>query len=257
MQAKVPLSLPSLVLGTKKITGISSTYPDTPPLENESAVTYSALKTAIQGVSVQPYTPMLGTIATICHSTPDTGWVIADGRTLPRTHPLFGYVGTTYGVGNGSTTFNIPDLRGRNIVGKDGAYGTTLGGTGGGTSITLSSANLPSHTHTVPAHSHSATGLSGVTDGGDFRVYIKDNIDALVWSTSSGTSANSHYVVAPNLSATNVSAPWSIRIPPLPVTITGSTANSAVLTTSAIGNTAAVDIRTPYIILIHIIYIGV
>jgi microcystin-dependent protein len=65
---------------------------------------------------------------------------------------LFGVIGTTGGPGNGSTTFNTPDLRGRAIVGVDGAAGRlsandTLGASGGRETHTLSTAELPSHTH--------------------------------------------------------------------------------------------------------------
>ena len=78
---------------------------------------------------------------------------------------LFTALGTTYGTGDGSTTFNLPDLRGRVIAGKDdmgttsadrltnqtgGLDGDTLGATGGAETHTLLEAELPSHTHSVP-----------------------------------------------------------------------------------------------------------
>lgn len=105
------------------------------------------------------------------------GWLLCFGQAVGRlSYPeLFSYLQTTYGSGDGSTTFNLPDCRGRNTVGKDdmggvaagrvtaagsGITGTTLGAAGGGQSIVLSSANLPAIqiavtvTITDPGHVH-------------------------------------------------------------------------------------------------------
>ncbi|MEA2911098.1 MAG: hypothetical protein QOJ15_3179 [Bradyrhizobium sp.] len=79
-------------------------------------------------------------------SSAPTGWALAAGQTFLRSSPLFAVAGTTYGVGNGSTTANMPDLRGSAAIGKDNMTGTpanrvttagsgidgaTLGATGG------------------------------------------------------------------------------------------------------------------------------
>lgn len=67
-------------------------------------------------------------------ATPPTGWLICDGSAVSRTTyaDLFAVLGTTYGVGDGSTTFNLPDLRQRFPLGKAASgTGSTLGGTGG------------------------------------------------------------------------------------------------------------------------------
>jgi microcystin-dependent protein len=82
---------------------------------------------------------------------------------------LFTAIGTTYGSGDGSTTFTLPDMRGRVAAGKDDMGGTaasrltsttitsgaaTLGNSGGGQTHTLTSTEMPSHTHTQNPHSH-------------------------------------------------------------------------------------------------------
>jgi microcystin-dependent protein len=67
-------------------------------------------------------------------ATPPTGWLICDGSAVSRTTyaDLFAVLGTAYGVGDGTTTFNLPDLRGRFPLGKAASgTGSTLGGTGG------------------------------------------------------------------------------------------------------------------------------
>lgn len=80
--------------------------------------------------------------------TPD-GWMLADGRLLRISEhsALFSLLGTTYG-GDGRTTFALPDLRGRTIVGTDG---DTIAGTMFGTErFNVSAAQLPSHMHAMP-----------------------------------------------------------------------------------------------------------
>ena len=99
-------------------------------------------------------------------SSAPTGWLLCHGQAISRTtySGLYAVVGTTYGAGDGATTFNIPDLRGRVVAGKDdmggssanrltnqtgGLDGDGLGNTGGAETHTLSVAELAAHTHTA------------------------------------------------------------------------------------------------------------
>lgn len=94
------------------------------------------------------------------------GWLWAAGQAVSRTTyaRLFAAISTTHGAGDGSTTFNLPDKRGRVSVGKDdmngtaanrvtagasGITGTTLGATGGVETVTLTTAQLAAHNHTA------------------------------------------------------------------------------------------------------------
>jgi len=93
------------------------------------------------------------------------GYVLCNGVAISRTTyaNLFGVIGTTFGVGDGSTTFNVPNYQGVMPIGANGTY--TLASTGGSASTTLGTTNLPSHTHTFSgtsgamnsnqSHSHS------------------------------------------------------------------------------------------------------
>lgn len=102
-----------------------------------------------------PATPT-GSVTMFAGSTAPTDWLLCDGAAVSRTTyaDLFAVLGTTYGAGDGSTTFNLPDLRDRAPVGASGTK--ALGSTGGADSVTLSKGNLPPHEHSMN-HGHTAS----------------------------------------------------------------------------------------------------
>ena len=95
-----------------------------------------------------------GIIMPFAGSTAPQGYLLCDGSAVDRSTyaTLFGVIGTTYGEGDGSTTFNVPDLSGRVVIGASGSH--ALGTTGGSETVTLTADQLPVHTHEVPQHGH-------------------------------------------------------------------------------------------------------
>lgn len=97
------------------------------------------------------------------------GYVLCDGSAISRTTyaALFNAISTTYGVGDGSTTFNVPDLRQRFPLGKAASgTGSTLGGTGGAIDHThdithTHQVDPPNTTSGVPSATVAATNLTG------------------------------------------------------------------------------------------------
>lgn len=94
-------------------------------------------------------TPYLGEIKLFAGTFAPHGWAFCQGQLLPinQNQALFSLLGTTYG-GNGTTTFALPDLRGRVAVG-DGSP-AVLGVKQGAETATLTEANLPAHSHLEP-----------------------------------------------------------------------------------------------------------
>lgn len=125
----------------------------------------------------------IGIQAPYAGSTAPDGWLLCYGQAISRSTyaDLFTAIGTTFGSGNGSTTFNLPDDRGRADVGKDnmggssanrltdltnGLNGDTLGDTGGTETNTLLRANLPNDTITT------------TTDGNHVHAYNRTLFDS-------------------------------------------------------------------------------
>lgn len=121
---------------------------------HDTLPTAKATKDYIDGIDTTP----TGAISMFAGSSAPTDWLLCDGSAVSRTtySGLFTVLSTTYGSGDGSTTFNLPDLKGKVPVGYNSADTSfdALGETGGAKTHTLTVAEMPSHTHTQNAHTH-------------------------------------------------------------------------------------------------------
>lgn len=166
-----------------------------------------------------------------------TGWLLCYGQAISRTtySDLFATVGTTYGNGDGSTTFNLPDLRGRTIAGKDDMGGTSanrltsalngdsLGASGGAEEHTLSTAQMPAHRHFIAANvslgsaSSSVPAVTSTTQaarayqspyGGGGEIFsmsmVQSSTDATVGRSSEVGSGNAHNNTQPTFILTYI-----------------------------------------------------
>jgi microcystin-dependent protein len=144
----------------------------------------SAIQTQINttNTAVTNNTPV-GAVTMWVTGTAPTGWTLCQGQAISRATfgSLFTVIGTTYGAGDGSTTFNLPDLRGRvpmgagtgrNVADSANLTARTLGTkVSDAETVTLDSTQIPSHTHPITdnGHQHSVeyvdSGLVGFNDG--------------------------------------------------------------------------------------------
>jgi microcystin-dependent protein len=116
-------------------------------------------------LSGEPAGVPIGTILAFAGSTPPPGWMAADGTAINRTTyaALYALTGVGYGAGDGSTTFNLPDLGAKFPIGAKGAA-PTLASTGGAATVTLTTAQIPAHDHGASgSHNHTALGSASVT----------------------------------------------------------------------------------------------
>ncbi|MBK8069331.1 MAG: phage tail protein [Rhodanobacteraceae bacterium] len=100
--------------------------------------------------------PYVGEIRMFAGNFAPSGWMFCDGQLLSISEyeTLFNLIGTTYG-GDGQETFALPDLRGR--IPFHFGNGFILGVTGGAESVTLTTAQIPAHSHPLLANSQTAT----------------------------------------------------------------------------------------------------
>ncbi len=129
-----------------------------------------------------------GSILSYAAASAPTGWLVCDGAEVSRAtySDLYAVISTMYGVGDGATTFNLPDLQGRGVVGvgqgdtaEGGGTGTArlLADEGGAETHTLTSNEVPNHSHTYQ--------VAGVTAGTKFLSF------GTAYGTTAATSSSS------------------------------------------------------------------
>lgn len=141
---------------------------------------YSAAPTATVAAvdtTTTSFTMPSGSVIDYGGATAPSGWLLCDGSAYSRVlYPtLFAAIGILYGAGDGSTTFLVPDCRGRVVAGKDdmggtqanrldtagsGVDGKTLGGNGGSENVAITVAQMPSHTHNIQNNNTAVGGLN-------------------------------------------------------------------------------------------------
>jgi microcystin-dependent protein len=156
----------------------------------------------------------IGSVMAYAGATAPAGWHLCDGSAVSRTAyaQAFAVMGTTYGAGDGSTTFNLPNLAGGMIMGVNGTY--TRGSTGGAATVTLTTAQIPSHDHgSSGAHTHTAgegTGSTTVASGTGASVANNTAV------TTSSAGTHTHTAVGTGASHENLppyqALPYIVRI---------------------------------------------
>ena len=141
----------------------------------------TALKTKLDGIAAGATSVPASTIIYVAQNTAPAGYLKANGAAVSRTTyaDLFAAIGTTFGTGNGSTTFNLPDLRGEFIRGWDDSRGVDSGRGFGS-----------AQADEFEAHNHSVYGQAGggiAILGSQTRSFIGGQMDGAYTNSSFGT----------------------------------------------------------------------
>lgn len=120
-------------------------------------------QTSATAGSLVPFVVPTGAVLPYAASSAPTGYLLCNGAAVSRTTygTLFALISTTYGIGDGTTTFNVPDMRANVPAGYksgDANFGT-LGGAVGEAAHTLTNNEMPAHTH--PGTYNSTAGGGG------------------------------------------------------------------------------------------------
>ena len=204
-----------------KANSLSPTFTGTPVLptgtlattqsagNNTTALATTAfVKTAIDAI---PVSVTSGSMLMWPTATAPSGYLLCNGQAVSRSTyaTLFAVTSTVYGVGDGSTTFNVPDLRDRFPIGAGTTY--SAGGTGGSAdAIAVSHTHTATSTSTVtdPGHSHSIPATTGGVASGTFAKAGDTPASGSTNGASTGISvATSTTVASAGASGTNANLP--------------------------------------------------
>ena len=99
----------------------------------------------------------IGNIIAFTGQSVPSGYLVCDGSAVGREEyqELFAVIGTTYGAGDGISTFNLPSISGKTLLCTSSSH--LIGSVGGEEEHSIVSSEMPSHAHTIPAHTHENT----------------------------------------------------------------------------------------------------
>ena len=155
-------SISNAFISNKQSTGTSQNTDEL--LINRTEGTTGLFRTTVQNILSTVPTPPVGSVIAFAGANAPTGWLLCDGQEVNRSTyaTLYGIIGLQYGTPSSTAVFKLPDLRGRQVTGKDNMGGTSanvvadtvadaLGGFGGSEEKIIAKEQLPDHEHDLRA----------------------------------------------------------------------------------------------------------
>lgn len=194
-------------------------------------------------------------------NTPE-GYLECDGSAVSRDEypDLFSVIGTSYGAGDGSTTFNLPNLNGRVALGASQDY--SVGANGGEESHYLESLELPSHMHLIPEHTH-GNSISATTPSLAHTITTQPSFTYARLNNSSGNQAytpqgrNPKYTGRSNATMSRATDLAIADHPATACTVTGGIIDCPTFNTESTGGGVAHNNMMPYLAVRYLIKYGV
>jgi microcystin-dependent protein len=198
---------------------------------------------------------VVGSIIPFAGSTIPTGFLVCDGRAVDRStySQLFDVIGTTYGSGDGLSTFNLPNFTGRTVVGASQTL--SIGDNGGEETHSLLATEFAEHDHDIPGHGHSSTftfktpelthtvtqpATTYTGTWGTVNANLGSGINAYTGSSSAAMTRSTNLSVAAHAAAA--------------CTVTGGVTDAPAFDTESTGLAVAHDNMMPYLTLTYLIY---
>jgi microcystin-dependent protein len=192
-----------------------------------------------------------GMIVNFSGDNAPNGWLICDGSEISKTtySHLFAVIGTKYGSASNSNNFKLPDLGERIPSGyKSGT--NSLGNTGGNSSITLTTGQMPSHTHSGTTNSEGLHNHTASDSGHNHTyndAYFAENQGGganNVYGTGASTDGDNSYIYRPTPTTSNGFSN---------ITVANNGSHTHTFTSGSSGNGESIDIRNKFIVLNYII----
>jgi microcystin-dependent protein len=200
-------------------------------------------------VANNSYVNPVGVVSCYAGITIPSGWLLCNGSEVSKNtyNALYSVIGDTYGTPTNSNNFVLPDLRLKFPLGKSNS--NSLGSSGGNETITLTTNQLPSHTHTGTTgadgvHNHTASD-SGHTHAYD-DAYFAENTGSLnIYGTSAGTDNDNDYIYRSPQPVTSLGS--------ANISVGNSGSHTHTFTTNSTGSGSSINIMNPYVVINYII----
>lgn len=197
----------------------------------------------------------IGTIKIHAGNTIPEGYLVCNGSAVSRStySELFNVIGTTYGAGDGNTTFNLPNMSGSVGIGPSLTH--LIGNTGGESSVVLTSGEMPLHLHNVGVHGHDNNIVATTPSLAHTITQPAFNYNRVNTATSY-TSSRGLYFKTGRSGATNMSRATNVAIsdhPATDCTMSGGVTDCPAFDTETAGSGDAHNNMMPYIALVYLI----